>query len=321
MVPVSGEATILRIRERYGVPDGLQLRVGEGEVLAYLPGHEVAVRHVAARPDDLPAAGVGGRAPMARVPSAGGDLLVRPYRKGGMLRRLRGRLFHGSWRPLQELVLHRRLGALGVPVPEAVGCVVLRRAWGWRGFLLTREVAGALDLEAWLYGVSGPCGLTPARVLRRAGRAVRRLHDAGVAHADLHPRNLLLTPAGDVLVLDLDRARASAVRLADGERLGNLVRLGRALEKHRLKGLRTGRREALRFLEGYAGDRRAAGEWLERIRAGLLPGLRMRVLWWRLIGEARPWSGGGPVEGGPLDASATTSSSADRGAPVGGTGP
>jgi 3-deoxy-D-manno-octulosonic acid kinase len=271
------------------VPDGIHLRVAGGEVLAFLPGYEVAVREVAAHPDALPAAGLGGRGGLSRVLTAEVPVLVREYRKGGMLRALRGARFHGSWRPLEELVLLRRLRAVGVPAPEAVGCVVLRRPLGWRGFLLTQEVEGAVDLEAWLHGVRAPTRRPRRELLREAGRSVRMLHDAGVLHPDLHPKNLLLTPEGGVLVLDLDGARTGDGLVTDGGRVKNLVRLARAVEKHRLKGLRAGRREALRFLEGYSGSREAAEAWLDRVRQRLRRGLALRILWWRLIGEARPW--------------------------------
>jgi 3-deoxy-D-manno-octulosonic acid kinase len=277
------------VRRRYGVPHALQLRVTSEEVLAYLPEHEVSVREVAAHPQALPPSGRGGRSPLRRVLAPDGPLLVREYRKGGLLRRLRGTGFLGPWRPLQELVLHRRLLATGVPVVDAVGCVISRRAPLWRGWLLTREVEGAVDLEAWLHGIPAPGDPDPRHVLLRAGRVVRQLHDAGVRHPDLHPKNLLLVPGGRVLALDLDKARPHEGPLPEGERLENLVRLGRAIEKHRLKGLKAGRREALRFLIGYAGDPAAARLWLERIRARLRRGLTWRLLWWRLLGEARPW--------------------------------
>jgi hypothetical protein len=112
---------------------------------------------------------------------------------------------------------------------------------------------------------------------------------------------MLVTAAGDVLLLDLDRASRAAGPLDDRRRLANLVRLGRAVEKHRLKGLTTGRREALRFLEGYAGSRDAAQAWLARVRARLGRTLALRMLWWRLLGEARPWSG--PPRGARASAS------------------
>jgi 3-deoxy-D-manno-octulosonic acid kinase len=277
------------VRRAYGVPDGIVLKVDEREVLACLPGLEVAVREVAAHPDALADAGFGGRRGLRRLPTLDGPVVVREYGKGGLLRRLRGRLFHGPWRPLEELVLQRRLLALGVPVAEAQGCVVLRRARGWRGFLLLREVEGGCDLEAVLHGRRPPCPQGLRTLLERAGEAVRRLHDAGVPHPDLHPKNLLVTPQGRVLLLDLDRARPHDERLPDDVRLQNLVRLGRSIEKHRLKGLRAGPREALRFLRGYAGSLEAAERWLVRVRQRLRRGLVWRVLWWRLLGEARPW--------------------------------
>ncbi len=279
------------VRTRYGVPEDVHLRVDRREVLAWLPAAGTAVRRVASSPDTLAQAGVSGRAPLGLVEDEHGSLLVRTYRKGGLLRHVRGRLFRGRWRPLAELVLHRRLLDADVPVPDAVGCVVLLRPLGWRGFLLVREVAQSLDLEAWLYGVPHAIEASPADVLRAAGRAVRRLHDAGVSHADLHPKNLLVTPDGDVLVLDLDKARTFERPLDDAERLTNLVRLARSIEKHRLKGIPAGRREALRFLQGYAGSQAGGAEWLERVRTGVGRGLALRMAWWRLSGEARPWSG------------------------------
>jgi 3-deoxy-D-manno-octulosonic acid kinase len=277
------------VRQRYGVPDGLLLRVDDEEVLAWLPGHEVSARAVAAHPDDLPRAGVGGRARLARLSAPGGPLLVREYRKGGLLRRVRAPGLRGPWRPLEELVLHRRLEALGVPVARAVGCVVLVGGVGWRGFLLVREEPGAVDLEAFLHGVPAPGAVSRAEVLRRAGQAVRRLHDAGVPHPDLHPKNLLIRADGAVVLLDLDKAKPREGLLDDADRVRNLVRLGRAVAKHRLKGIQAGPREAMRFLEGYAGSVDAARAWLQRIQGRLGRGLVLRRLWWRLIGEARPW--------------------------------
>lgn len=249
------------------------------------------MRGVAAHPDALATSKRGGRRPLSQLDTQLGNVLVREYRKGGLLRFVRGRRFFGRWRPLMELVLHRRLEALGVPVVEAVGAVVMRGALGWRGFLLSREVPVSVDLEAWLYGVPIETGRPRREILKAAGHAVRRLHDAGVSHPDLHPKNLLVTGSGDVLVLDLDKAGALDEPLPVPARLRDLARLGRSIEKHRMKGLSAGRREALRFLEGYAGSADAAAEWLELIRSRLLKGLSLRMAWWRLIGENRPWTG------------------------------
>jgi len=196
---------------------------------------------------------------------------------------------HGPWRPLAEFVLHRRLEALGVPVAPAVGAVILRRKPGWRGFFLIEEVKGSRDLEAILHGLPVPGGGDKQALFRTAGRAVRQLHDAGVPHPDLHPKNLLAAPGGRVLLLDLDKARPADGPLPESARLKNLLRLGRAIAKHRLKGMEIEREDGLQFLEGYAGSREAAVLWLGQVESRLRRGLVLRNLWWRVIGEARPW--------------------------------
>ena len=289
MAPVKESATTRAIRRRYEVPDVLGLRADEREVLAWTPGREPAVREVAARPDALPTSALGGRRALRRLADPAGALLVREYGKGGLFRAVRGRAMHGPWRPLQELVLHRRLAALGVPVASAVGAVVLRQSFGWRGFLVLEELVGARDLEAILHGLPVPDGRERRRVYEAAGRAVRALHDAGVPHPDLHPKNILATADGRVVLLDLDKARPAEGPLGRAERLRNLLRLGRAIAKHRLKGLHLDVTDAVRFLEGYAGDREAALLWLDRIDTRLRRGLGLRRTWWRLLGEARPW--------------------------------
>ena len=286
-----GEAlTAAEVRRRYGAPEAIRLKADVHATLAWVEGAEAAVLHVAQEPDDLPRHGppLVGRGLLSRLPSPLGPLVVRENRKGGLFRFVRGDRFRGRYRPLDELVLLRRLAGAGVPVPEAVGAVILGGPGGWRGFLLTREVEDAVDLEAYLYGRANGLPAGRREVLELAGRVVRRLHDEGVSHADLHPKNLLLDPHSDrVLVIDLDRARAHDSPLDDEARLSNLARLGRAVEKHRLRGMSVGRREALRFLGGYAGEPAEGARLLERVRARLLPGLPFHVLWWRVTGQTK----------------------------------
>jgi hypothetical protein len=96
--PTTAEET----RRRYGVPEGVRLRVDERGAVAWVDGAEAAALAVDAEPDALPRDGdlPAGRAPLARVDSEVGPLLVREATKGGLLRRLRGARFHGRWRPL-----------------------------------------------------------------------------------------------------------------------------------------------------------------------------------------------------------------------------
>ena len=276
------------IRSRLAVPGTIALRVGPRDVLAFVAGFEAAARAVASAPEALPKSDRGGRAPLRRVETPAGAVLARPAQKGGLLRRVRGDRFRGPWRPLVELVLLTRLRALRLPVIEAVGAVIHRHGSSWTGWLLTREQGGSVDLGAWLRGASPAEAPPPARIARRAGRAVRELHDAGVRHADLHPKNLLLTADGRVLVLDLDKAASHDRPLVESARFGNLLRLARAMDKLALQGVRASPRTMFRFLEGYAGTRQAARSWFERLRARRAASRSWQGMWWRLTGQAKP---------------------------------
>ena len=64
---------------------------------------------------------------------------------------------------------------------------------------------------------------------RDTGAAIARFHRAGVVHADLNARNILVAEDGEIHLVDFDRARfssndASAFR-------SNLDRLKRSLDK------------------------------------------------------------------------------------------
>lgn len=279
------DAATRALLDDYALPPGCDLAVEPGLVLMWRDGLENEARRVAEDPEGLPRAGVAGRAPLGRIEVAGQRaLLVRPYRKGGMLRGLRGERFRGRFRPLDEFALHLDLQNLGVDVLDAAGAVVRGDGHGWEGWLLTREEEGARDLEAWIDGADVDGQADPASTLARAGRAVRALHDAGVAHPDLHPKNLLLTREGPVRVLDLDRARRESEALPDGRRLADLARFERSLAKQRLQGRALARWDAAAFYRGYAGEDGPRWQADALARRG---SLALRKLWWRLRGEIR----------------------------------
>ncbi len=235
-------------------------------------------------------AGPSGRGTHRRlVLEDGRAVILRRYRHGGWLAPLTGERFLGTGRFRREFDLGRQAWAAGVPTPRPV-------AVGWRGAGLTRrgclatlEVAHARDLLAVFSEASSPAERRAAP--RAAARAVRALHDAGITHADLHLKNILLEQgperqapegaAGEAAaghrawIVDLDLARREEAPLPLRARVSNLARLARSAEKHRRAGLALGEAEVEAFCEAYFGEdaegRRAAGGALKRAR------LRARV--------------------------------------------
>ncbi len=217
-------------------------------------------------------------------------VFVRSAVRGGALGALFRGLHLGIRRPVRELEAAAAARRAGVNVPEPLA-VRATRVGGlfWRFTVVAREVSDASNL------LMLAKALTPARkreVLCRVADEMRRLHEAGVYHADLTLKNILLS-GSRVYIIDLDKATLAAGRsLALDVR--NLARLNRSVVKL-LGGLGcVTRADKLRFLRRYvggpaAGAPAAPGGGRERMRelARLCAGgLWHHRLWWSLSGQA-----------------------------------
>jgi tRNA A-37 threonylcarbamoyl transferase component Bud32 len=138
----------------------------------------------------------------------------------------------GEPRPLRELRASVAARAAGVPTPEVLAAVVYARGAVYRGDLATRFIADSSDLAALTWGDARWPEPVRAAAWRAAGVLLHGSFVAGVRHADLNLRNILVQRAGDrvhALLLDLDRARFAAL---DGDaRHALLARLHRSRRK------------------------------------------------------------------------------------------
>lgn len=176
----------------------------------------------------------------ARVLPAGalGEVVVRPFRRGGWVRHLvRDRYFGGS-RAFREIVLTERLRRDGAPVPEAVAAVQSRVGPGpaYAACLVTRRLAGYAPAAEVLRGLRPG---EAAGYMERIGAAIRRAHVAGGAHADLNAWNVLVAagrPGLSPILIDWDRGRWRRGGVGRRRARANLARLRRSLGKLKLAG-------------------------------------------------------------------------------------
>jgi len=272
-----------------GVPPGFEV-VREGRTTLVLRADCAAALRAAGVADPEAAAlaaGAAGRVFKGRgrpvsFPAAGLRVVARRYLRGGLLRGVAGGLFPGAGRFLRELRVADGIRRRGAPVPEPLGLVVQSAGAGTaRGWFLSREVEGVEDLEGALVRLPGG---DPARraALEAAGRAVRRLHDAGALHADLHVKNVLVPRAGgEAIVLDLDGTRTPPGGLTRDQRAAQIQRLDRSLVKLTVRtGVPVSRAERRRLVLAYLGPDRPTPEesarWRKRHRAQLA---RHRLAW------------------------------------------
>jgi len=210
------------------------------------------------------------------------EFVLRRFTHGGLLRWLTGRRFRDPERPFREAQLSQQLQAAGIATPDVV-CMRAVRAGsgGWNLDLVTRRVVGARDLSAVLESTDDRA--VRARLLDAFGGWLRRLHDVGFLHADLHPKNVLVRggaePPFELWVVDLDRSVFRA-ELGDRERAGNLARLLRYVWRRRTRlGLRA--HDLARTLRAYEPDGVRRQELWRRIRTRTERTLLLhRAGWW-----------------------------------------
>jgi 3-deoxy-D-manno-octulosonic acid kinase len=152
--------------------------------------------------------------------------VYRRYQRGGFIRHFLKDLYLLDNRPLRELEITVYAWHHGLPVPEPLGICWTRIGPFYRGAIATRYVGGVMLLDLLRDNAQ-----TEAALLA-SGNAIRRMHEAGIYHADLQVRNILIENDAPIL-LDFDNARL-LTPLGDMDRARNLLRLRRSFVKNTL---------------------------------------------------------------------------------------
>lgn len=127
-----------------------------------------------------------------------GDWVLRPYRRGGLLRRINDRTYRTHLRFAAEHAVHRGLWEAGFPTVEPLGYAWRPKGMGVEGVLLTRFSEGVAWPHDWSLGTE------------RMGDLLHAIHALcawGLWSPDLNATNVLLPSTGGVRLLDWDRAR------------------------------------------------------------------------------------------------------------------
>jgi len=161
-----------------------------------------------------------------------GPVVMRKFLRGGWVAKLSRQSYFYSGversRPFKEFRVLVKLTELGLPVPRPVAAICEHRGLVSSGALITARIPDVTTLADLIIGNKvDPDSLVT--LWERIGACIRQFHDAGVWHADLNARNILLDDQLQVFLIDFDRAKFSPDNAVDGA--GNLNRLKRSLAK------------------------------------------------------------------------------------------
>jgi len=191
----------------------------------------------------------------------GREAIVKVYHQRGVRRRLKGLAFGPT--PLREWKTSRRLVAMGLPASRAVAVGIPRGgSSGVEGYLVVEAAASAVELNEGVValGLAKGWSAETATLVGKLGRMVRRLHDRGVWHRDLHCGNVLVRTDAlgeecPFVVVDLHRMWVGP-RPGVGHRLSSISLL--------LRTCLLWRKERQRLVEAFLGAYLVDGSARER---------------------------------------------------------
>ena len=163
------------------------------------------------------------------------SFVVRDYCHGGLFGKILRDIFWNSLRPLRELSICEVAGKSGIKTSEVIA-IVKNRVLGpiYKCRLVSKEITGAIDLrELLLNAEKNKLVARKRQIINKTAKAVKEMHGAGIYHADLHLKNILIQSAAgkvDVYIIDLDKSRQYE-KISLHQRMRNIMRLDRSVEK------------------------------------------------------------------------------------------
>ncbi len=197
-------------------------------------------------------------------------IIIRHSRHGGLFGYIAGDIYCKKNRFVNELIASETAIEKGVNTAEIIA-VIKHRAFGpfYHIDVLSKEIPDSLDLVELLTKPPQRLKFNDRKnIIEVVAQTIRKMHDAGLYHTDLHLKNILIQHTPDssfkAYIIDMDKAKTMDV-MSTKLRMRNLIRLDRSVEK--LKALLkskaggmdklvcpwTSKADKLRFLMAYTG--------------------------------------------------------------------
>jgi 3-deoxy-D-manno-octulosonic acid kinase len=179
--------------------------------------------------------------------------------------------------------LIEKIRSSGIPTLQPIAAIHRSLLWPlYQAYLLSLEIPLSKDLIQYFQEI----GSHPSReslflkrkTIRSAGLLLQKFHQSGFFHGDLQLKNILVA-RDQLFLIDFDRSYQKKM-LSIRERMKNLLRLNRSVEKWKRVGLPITRTDRWRFFLAYAGEDGMIRKAMERaIRTYSIRYLFYRLGW------------------------------------------
>ncbi len=199
-----------------------------------------------------------------RMDSLGNEsFVVREYWHGGMVGKILKDYFWDGMRPVRELSVCEAASRGGIKTAEIIA-IVKNNIFGpfYKFRLVTKEITESIDLiELLLHSGENQLFEQKKEIINDLAKAVNDMHNAGIYHADLHLKNILVKsdPGGGVhvYIIDLDKSKQYE-KISFQSKMKNIMRLDRSVVKLRRKNRElfsksfpVSKTDRIRFLKKY----------------------------------------------------------------------
>lgn len=214
--------------------------------------------------------------------------------RGGLLRFLNRDTFWGGNRPFNEMIANTTIMEKGIMTAEIIAA--LKRKWFgpvYRAYLFSKEIPECIDLTRYFDGLkqkSSEQRLKAKRYLFQAiADAFVKMHSEGIYHSDLHMKNILVKQKADakpeIYIIDFDKTDIKE-NLTPKQKVKNLLRFNRSIEKYRLKGGTVTRTDQMRMFKEYFKLDLDVFNIYRINRNRYIALLKLRILKWRFFNIA-----------------------------------
>ena len=193
-----------------------------------------------------------GRGTVWFLNSPQGKLVLRRYRRGGLVAKLTQFKFvfssYKQSRAFLELALLETMLKLELPVPVPIAGRCQRFGLFYQAEIITKLIPNAQELFTCLLNSKHQ-----SLDWQQIGVTIKRFHQAGIDHTDLNCHNIMIDDENKVWLIDFDKCRQRPV--AKQWQASNLERLKRSFEKEANKhsSFRFNQADWQLLLEGYHG--------------------------------------------------------------------